>query len=65
MILGGFGLHDEDTSELKRAAEKILADGMPVIPLWFSKLQAGWSTHITSIQFTPFGTPALETIKKK
>jgi oligopeptide transport system substrate-binding protein len=55
----------QDANKLYQDAEQILADGMPVIPLWFSKLQAGWSTHITSIQFTPFGTAALETIKRK
>jgi len=54
----------DDAITLYQEAEKILADGMPVIPLWHSKLQAGWSKDIKSIQFSPFGTPALETIKK-
>jgi len=55
----------DDANKLYQEAEAILADGMPVIPLWHSKLQAGWSTKIASIQFNPFGTPSLETIKKK
>ncbi len=54
----------DDAIRLYQEAEKILADGMPVMPLWHSKLQAGWSNKIKSIQFTPFGTPALETIKQ-
>ncbi|MGB9376409.1 MAG: ABC transporter substrate-binding protein [Mycobacteriales bacterium] len=53
-----------DANKDYQDAEKILAEDMPVIPLWFSKLQAGWSKNLSSVQFTAFGTPALETIRK-
>lgn len=55
----------EEANKLYQEAEAILAQDMPVIPLWYPKFQGGWSKNIASIQFTAFGTPALETIKKK
>ena len=35
-------------------AEAILAKEMPVIPLWYGALTAGWSENINTPQFTPF-----------
>lgn len=49
---------------LYQEAEKMLATDMAVIPLWYTKLQAGYGKNVKSVKFTPFGPPALETIVK-
>lgn len=36
-------------------AESKLAEDMPVIPLWYGALTAGWSENINTPVFTPFG----------
>lgn len=54
----------DEANKLYQDAEKILAEDMPVIPLWYPKFQGGYSKNIKSVKFTAFGTPALETIQK-
>jgi oligopeptide transport system substrate-binding protein len=46
-------------------AEKLLADTMAVIPLWYSNQQSGWSTKVSNVKVTPFGTLDLESVTVK
>lgn len=54
----------DGANPLYQEAEAMLANDMPVIPMWYGKLQAGYGKNIKSVKFTPFGTPSLETITK-
>jgi oligopeptide transport system substrate-binding protein len=58
------GAPADGANVLYQEAEAMLAADLPVIPLWYGKLQAGYGKNIKSVKFTPFGTPALETISK-
>lgn len=42
--------------------EAILATDMPVIPLWYGKVVAGYSTRVSNVEFTPFSRVNLTTI---
>ena len=46
-------------------AETYLAEDMPVIPLWYGALTAGWSENINAPVFTPFGRVDLTSITTK
>ena len=46
-------------------AQDILAQDMPVIPLWYGALTAGWSENIDATQFTPFGRVDLTSLQLK
>ena len=46
-------------------ATQILAQDMPVIPLWFGALTAGWSENIEAPVFTPFGRVDWTSLKLK
>lgn len=37
-------------------AEKLLAEDMPSIPMWYSSVVAGYSTNVDNVHITPFGT---------
>lgn len=37
-------------------AEQILAEQMPVIPLWFQRIIGGYSDRVDGVRLTPFGT---------
>lgn len=43
--------------------EAILAQDMPVIPLWYGKVVAGYSENVKSVQFTPFSRVDLTTLE--
>ena len=46
-----------DTANAKyQAAEKLLVENMPAIPLWYGKTIAGWSEKVDNVKVTPFGT---------
>ena len=49
---------DDDALALYQEAERQLVDEMPVIPLWYGKTIAGFSTRVApdSVKITPFGT---------
>ncbi|MCA0435320.1 MAG: ABC transporter substrate-binding protein [Actinobacteria bacterium] len=46
-------------------AEKMLADNMPVVPLWGSSARAGWSTKVTNVKIDAFGRPDYRAVKLK
>ena len=52
-------------NEAYRAAERMLADGMPAVPLWYRKSQGGFSKNIASANFTVFGTYDLASVRLK
>ncbi|GAB3444207.1 ABC transporter substrate-binding protein [Phycicoccus ginsengisoli] len=37
-------------------AEKLLANDMPAIPMWYSTATFGWSNKVTGVKITAFGT---------
>jgi oligopeptide transport system substrate-binding protein len=39
-----------------QAAEAILANDMPAIPMWYSTAQFGWSDKVTGVKISAFGT---------
>jgi oligopeptide transport system substrate-binding protein len=55
----------EQANGLYQEAEAILAKDFPVMPLWYSTTQVGWSDKVTDVKVTPFGTLDLSAIKKK
>ena len=46
-------------------AEAILATDMPVIPMWYSTATFGWSTKVTNVKITAFGTIDLASLSLK
>jgi oligopeptide transport system substrate-binding protein len=46
-------------------AEKILAEDMPVIPLWFGKLQGAWSDKVNEPAFNWQGRVDLPSLSLK
>ena len=46
-------------------AEALLANDMPVIPMWYGKAVAGWSTKVENVKVTPFGTFDLTSVTVK
>ncbi len=55
LLRAAAGQPAEEAIASYQQAEAILAEEMPVIPLWFRALTAGWSQNINAPQFTPFG----------
>ena len=46
----------DEAIDLYQQAERLLAEDMPVIPLWYSMTVAGYSTRVDNVNITPFGT---------
>jgi oligopeptide transport system substrate-binding protein len=46
-------------------AEDVLATDMPVIPMWYSTATFGWSTKVTNVKITAFGTIDLASLSLK
>ena len=46
-------------------AEAVLATDMPVIPMWYSTATFGWSTKVTNVNITAFGTIDLASLSLK
>ncbi|WP_270888435.1 peptide ABC transporter substrate-binding protein [Pedococcus sp. 5OH_020] len=46
-------------------AEALLANDMPVAPLWYGTAQFGWSDKVTNVKVTPFGTVDLTSLQLK
>ncbi|MDX6351035.1 MAG: oligopeptide transport system substrate-binding protein [Streptomyces sp.] len=44
-------------------AEKILAQEVPAIPLWYQNGSAGWSSRLSSVALDPFSVPVYNEIK--
>jgi oligopeptide transport system substrate-binding protein len=65
LIREGAALKGDEANAKYREAEKLLADDMSVIPLWYQSQQSGWSDRITDVQVTPFGTLDLTTVAFK
>ena len=50
--------------DLFQQGEAVLAEDMPVIPMWYGAVVAGYSDTVTNVQFTPFSRVNLLTIEK-
>lgn len=48
---------------LYRQAEARLAADPPSIPLWYASTPVGWSTRVTDVRLTPFGTLDLSQVR--
>jgi oligopeptide transport system substrate-binding protein len=46
-------------------AEKLLADNMSIVPLWYYAQQSGWSTRLANVKVTPFSTLSLADVTVK
>jgi oligopeptide transport system substrate-binding protein len=47
----------EEANALYQDAERLLAEDMRVIPLWFTIGQVGWSDKVASVELNAFGVP--------
>ncbi|MGW4823272.1 ABC transporter substrate-binding protein, partial [Streptomyces sp. NPDC004227] len=45
--------------------EKNLVNYMPTIPLWYYKVNAGYSTKVTGVQYDQHGDPVLTGVQVK
>lgn len=52
-------------NKLYQEAEAMLAVDLPSVPKWYSTAQFGWSTKVTNVKITPFGTLDLSSISVK
>ena len=50
--------------DLFNEGQTVLAEDMPVIPMWYGAVVAGYSDTVTNVQFTPFSRVNLMTIQK-
>jgi oligopeptide transport system substrate-binding protein len=49
--------------DLFQQGEAVLAEDMPVVPMWYGTVVAGYSENVTNVQFTPFSRVNLLTIQ--
>ncbi|MEU8348449.1 MULTISPECIES: ABC transporter substrate-binding protein [unclassified Streptomyces] len=57
---------ERDTEKAVRKfqdAEKVLAEQMPAIPLWYQNGSAGFSERLTDVKLNPFSVPVYDQIK--
>ena len=55
----------EEGIKTYQQAEAVLAQEMPVIPMWYGKTTAGYSDKVTDVKFTPFSRVDLLSIGTK
>ena len=65
LIRGAASQSPEEAIASYQEATQILAQDMPVIPLWYGALTAGWSENIETPVFTPFGRVDWTSLKLK
>jgi oligopeptide transport system substrate-binding protein len=53
----------EEANDLYQQAERLLAEDMRVIPLWYTTGQVGWSDKVDSVDLNAFGVPDYANIK--
>ncbi|MCZ2528256.1 ABC transporter substrate-binding protein [Streptomyces sp. NPDC059506] len=47
---------------LFQEAERVLAEDMPAVPLWYQNGSAGWSERVSGVRLNPFSVPVFEQI---
>ncbi len=55
----------EEANEKYQEAERLLAEDMPVIPMWYTRAIGGWSENVADLQFSPRDRVELTTIELK
>ncbi|HIW29320.1 MAG TPA: ABC transporter substrate-binding protein [Candidatus Luteococcus avicola] len=55
----------EESNKLYQEAEAMLAETLPTAPLWSAATPVAWSTKVTNVKVTPFGTLDLSAISTK
>ncbi|GAB3698770.1 peptide ABC transporter substrate-binding protein [Mariniluteicoccus flavus] len=63
MDRAGSAATPEEAQRLYREAEGRLADTPPSLPLWYASTPVGWSTRVTDVRLTPFGTLDLSQVR--
>jgi oligopeptide transport system substrate-binding protein len=59
------GLTGDAVNAKYQEAEKLLANDMPAVPLWYGKQIGGFSNKVENVKFTAFGTYDLSAIRLK
>lgn len=65
MERAGSASSPEEALRLYRQAEGRLATTIPSVPLWYGATPVGWSTRVTDVRVTPFGTLDLSQVRVK
>ena len=55
----------QDTITGYQQAEKVLAQDVPAIPLWYYRTNSGYSTNVQNVDFDSFGNPAWTQVEVK
>lgn len=55
----------QEAIDLYNQSQAILGEDMPVIPMWYGSVVAGYSEGVDNVQFTPFSRVNLLTIQTK
>ena len=62
---GDTGKTLEESIKFFQDAEKLLAQDMPAVPLWYSNTTGGYSENVSNVKFDVFGVPIYTEITKK
>jgi oligopeptide transport system substrate-binding protein len=65
MKVGDKAKSPEESVTAFQAAEKILVNDMPVVPLWYSNVTGGYSEKVSNVKFDIFGVPIYTEITRK
>jgi len=63
LITKAAGQNGDQAIATYQQAEKLLADKMSIIPLWYQAQQSVWSTRVDGVKVTPFSTFDLTTVR--
>lgn len=55
----------DDANAKYQEAEALLKADLPVLPMWYGKVIAGWSEKVSNVKITPFGTVDLTSVTVK
>lgn len=55
----------EGAQKLYNESQEILLEDLPVIPLWYSNITAGWSENVDNVEFNWRNRPELHAVTKK
>ena len=65
LITKAAGEKDDASLATYQQAEKLLAEKMSIIPLWYQAQQSVWSSRVEGVKVTPFSTFDLSTVRLK
>lgn len=65
LVAAGKATDPAQANTIYQEAEKVLAKDLPTIPTWYATTPHGWSTKVSNVKVTPFGTLDLSSITLK